>query len=140
VVDRTIGASRHPQAPARQGAAPLVLFALEPRAYSEAIALAVASLREEMQVMAVDPEELPAVADFSVPAIVLSSRPMPEGHDGAVRWAEYRPYEDPDVIRVDGRAEHIPGFGLEDVLGLVDRLAAELPSRRPVAGEGSPAA
>src|SRR3712207_213161 len=87
VVDRTIGASRHPQAPARRGVAPLVLFALEPRAYSEAISLAVASLREEMQVMAVDPEKLPAVTDFSAPAIVLSSRPMPGDHDGAVRWA-----------------------------------------------------
>jgi hypothetical protein len=140
VVDRTIGASRYPQAPAHQGAAPLVLFALEPRVYSEAIALAVASLREEMQVVTVDPEELSAFADLPAPAIVLSSRPMPEGHDGAARWAEYRPYEDPDIIRVDGRAEHIPGFGLEDVLGLVDRLAAELPSRRPVAGKGSPAA
>lgn len=140
MVDRTIGASRHSQAPVRHGTTPLVLFALEPHAYSEAIALAVASLREEMQVMVVDPKELPAVADFSAPAIVLSSRPLPEGHDGAVRWAEYRPYEDPDVVHVNGRAERIPGFGLEDVLGLVDRLAAELPSRRPVAGEGSPAA
>ena len=140
MVDRTIGASRHPQAPARRGVAPLVLFALEPRSYSEAIGLAVASLREEMQVTTIDPEKLPAVADFSAPAIVLSSRPMPDDHDGAVRWAEYRPYEDPDIIRVDGRAEHIPGFGLEDVLGLVDRLAAELPSRRPVVGKGSPAA
>ena len=90
--------------------------------------------------MAVDPEKLPAVTDFSAPAIVLSSRPMPGDHDGAVRWAEYRPYEDPDIIRVDGRAEHIPGFGLGDVLGLVDRLAAQLPSRRPVAGKGNPAA
>ena len=65
---------------------------------------------------------------------------MPDDRDGAVRWAEYRPYEDPDIIRVNGRAEHIPGFGLEDVLGLVDSLAAELPSRRPVVGKGSPAA
>jgi len=93
-----------------------------------------------MQVMVVDPEELPAVADFWAPAIVLSSRPVPEGHDGALRWVEYRPYEDPDIVHVNGRAEHIPGFGLEDVLGLVDRLAAELPSGRTVAGKGSPAA
>ena len=90
--------------------------------------------------MTVDPEKLPAVADYSAPAIVLSRRTMPDDRAGDVRWTEYRPYEDPDIIRVDGRAEHIPGFGLEDVLRLVDRLAAELPSRRPVAGQGNPAA
>ena len=136
MADRFIGASRHPQATARRGTAPLVVFALEPRVYSEAIAQALASSRGEMQVITVDPEELPAVADFWAPAIVLSSRRVPEGHDDAVRWVEYRPYEDPDIVHVDGRAEHIPGFGLEDVFGLVDRLAAKLPAERTVAGKG----
>lgn len=38
-------------------------------------------------------------------------------------WAEFRPYEAPEVMRVDGRAEHVLGLDLEDLLVIIDRIA-----------------
>ena len=106
------------------GGMPFFLVALEPLSYAEAIGEAVADLRPGLEVLMVRPEELPAEEDFWAPALVLCGLPRPVGCPSCVRWAEYRPYEDPDVVLVDGRAERIPGLQLEDLIGLVDRLAS----------------
>ncbi len=131
-MDRTIGAFRAPQQSAHREEVPLVLFALRPRIYSEAIGRVVAALRPGLEVLVVEPEELPAEMGRKTPALVLCSHPRPEGldDDAAVRWAEYRPYDDPEVVRVDGHDELLPGLRFEDLIGLVDRLAAGLPSGR----------
>jgi hypothetical protein len=130
-MDHSIGASRGPQESAHRPDAPLVLFALRPRFYSEAIGRVVAELRPRLEVLVVEPEDLPAEMGRRTPALVLCSHPRPDGRDAdAVRWAEYRPYEDPEVVRVDGHDVLLPGLCLEDLIGLVDRLAARLPSGR----------
>ena len=130
-MDRSIGASRAPQESARRGDAPLVLFALRPRVYSEVIGRVVAELRPGLEVVVVEPDNLPAEMGRRAPALVLCSQPRPEGRDAdAVRWAEYRPYDDPEVVCVDGHDELLPGLRFEDLIGLVDRLAAGLPSGR----------
>jgi hypothetical protein len=56
-------------------------------------------------------------------ALVLCGEERPDGCDAAVRWARFSPYEEPDVVRVDGCAEWLPGLGLGDMIGIVDRLA-----------------
>jgi hypothetical protein len=124
------GASRSPQAPARRADGPLVLLALRPRIYSEAIGRVIADLRPGLEVLVVEPDDLPAEMERKAPALVLCSHPRPEGSGDDVRWAEYRPYLDPEVIRVDGHDELLPGLRFEDLVGLVDRLAAGLPSGR----------
>ena len=130
-MDHRAGASRSSQAPARRADGPLVLFALRPRIYSDAIGRVTAELRPGLEVLVVEPDELPAEMERRTPALVLCSQPRPEGFDDdAVRWLEYRPYEDPEVVRVDGHDELLPGLRFEDLVGLVDRLAAGLPSGR----------
>jgi hypothetical protein len=124
-------APRRSQAPTHRADAPLVLFALRPRIYSDAIGRVVADLRPGLDVLVVDPDELPAEMGRRTPALVLCNRPRPEGSDNdTVRWLEYRPHLDPEVIRMDGHDELLPGLRFEDLVGLVDRLAAGLPSGR----------
>jgi hypothetical protein len=105
-----------------RGDAPLVLFAIEPHSYAQAIGTTLAHLRPALDVRCVGPKDLPAEMERRAPALVFCGEPRPDGCDEAVRWAEYRPYEDPDVVRVDGRLHGFPGLDLEDLLGLVDRL------------------
>jgi len=125
VTDRSSDLPLSPREPARQGGPPLVLFALEPRAYSEAIGGAVAHLRPGLEVLVVDPDALPAEMGRRAPSMVFSSEPKPDGPQGAARWVQFSPYDDPDVVRVDGRAESFPGLGFEELLGLVDRLSGQ---------------
>jgi hypothetical protein len=109
---------------AEEGGRPLVLFALEPRSYSEAIGQTVAALRPDFDILVVEPEDLVAEMERRVPALVFCGGPRPEHCDEAVRWARFRPYDEPEVVRLDGVAERFPGLGLGDIIGIVDRLAA----------------
>ena len=70
-----------------------------------------------------EPEDLPAEIERRAPALVFCGDDRPDGCDEAVRWVRFSPYEEPEVVRVDGRNERFPGLDLEDLLGLVDRLA-----------------
>jgi hypothetical protein len=108
-----------------------VLFALEPRSYSEAIGQTVAALRPDFDILVVEPEELVAEMERRVPALVFCGGPRPEHCDEAVRWARFRPYDEPDVVRVDGVAERFPGIDVEVLLGLVDRALAGQGRRTP---------
>jgi len=118
--NRRVETYRAPK-PARR---PLVLFALEPRSYAQAIGRTVAELRPGLEVLVVEPGDLVAEMERREPALVLCGEERPDGCAEAVRWAAFRPYEEPEVVRVDGRPETFPGLGLEDLLGIVDRLAA----------------
>lgn len=99
---------------------PLVLFAIEPRSYAEAIGLAVAEMRPDLEVLIVDPDDLPAEMELREPALVFCGEERPDGCQQAVRWARFAPYDAPEVIRVDGISHRFPDLGLEDVLWLVD--------------------
>lgn len=101
----------------------LVLLAIEPRSYAEAIGGVIAELRPEIDVLVVHPEDLVAEMERRAPTLVLCGEERPGGCDEAVRWASFRPYEEPEIVRVDGRPERFPGLQLEDLIGLVDRLA-----------------
>ncbi len=102
---------------------PLVLLAVEPRSYAEAIGGAIAELRPGIDVLVVEPEDLPSEIERRAPALVLCGEERPDGCAKAVRWARFSPYEEPEVVRVDGVAERFPGLGLGHLLGIVDRLA-----------------
>jgi len=104
---------------------PVVLFAIEPHSYAQAIGQTVAALRPGFDVRVVAPEDLVAEMERLAPSLVFCGEERPDGCEEAVRWAEFRPYDEPEVVRVDGRAEGFPGLDLEDLLGLVDRLAGQ---------------
>jgi len=101
-----------------------VLFALEPRSYAQAIGKVIAELRPGLEVLVVEPGDLVAEMERLGPSLVFCGEERPDGCEEAVRWAEFRPYDEAEVVRVDGREESFPDLGLEDLLGLVDRLAA----------------
>lgn len=122
MADNTHEVSSPQGARARREGNRLVIFALEPRAYSQAIGLTVAAMRPGLDALVVDPEDLPEEMGRRSPALVLSGLPRPDGCGAAVRWVRYRPFEDPDVVRVDGVPHRFPGLDLEDLLGLVDRF------------------
>jgi len=125
VTNRTADLSSVPQAPAPHAALPLVLFALEPPVYSEAIAEAVALSRPKLEVLALDPGDLHAEVRRRRPRLVFAAGPRPEGLAVATRWAQYRPYEDPEVVRVDGVPYRSFALDLEDLLGLIDRICED---------------
>jgi hypothetical protein len=102
---------------------PLVLIAVEPRSYAQAIGGAIAQMRPGVEVLALEPEDLAAELERRAPALVFCAEERPNGCDEAVRWARFSPYEEPEIVRIDGYAERFPGLGLGDLLGLVDRLA-----------------
>ena len=127
-------APRRSQAPTHRADAPLVLFALRPRIYSDAIGRVVADLRPGLEVLVVEPDKLLAEMGRRTPALVLCNRLRPEGCDDAVRRSEYRPYLDPEVIRVDGHEESPALASLRGLSGVggppLRPLGAALPSRR----------
>ncbi|HKH11405.1 MAG TPA: hypothetical protein VKA73_09700 [Rubrobacter sp.] len=124
-MDRSIEASYDPQALAHRGDAPLVLFAIEPHSYGQVIGTTVSHVRPTLDVRIVPPKDLVAELERQTPALVFSGESRPDGCDDTVRWVEYRPYEDHDVVRVDGRRHEIPELELEDLLALVDRLVGQ---------------
>ncbi len=103
---------------------PLVLLAVEPRSYAQAIGGAIAELRPGIDVRVVEPEDLPSEMGRRLPALVLCGEERPDGCEEAVRWARFSPYEEPEVVRVDGVSHDFPGLGLEDLLWLVDFYTA----------------
>jgi hypothetical protein len=113
------------------GGRPLVLLAIEPRSYAQAIGGVMAEMRPGIDVLVVDPEDLVSEMERRAPALVFCGEDMPDGCDEAVRWARFSPYEEPEVVRVDGRPERFPGLNLEDLLGIVDRLAGHVRGAQP---------
>ncbi len=103
---------------------PLVLVAIEPRSYAQAIGQTLAALRPSLGVRALEPEEVAAEAERLSPALVLCSAPCPDPRLPGTRWVEFKPYDEPETLRVDGR--DVPprsdgsGMDLEDVLWIVD--------------------
>jgi hypothetical protein len=112
--------NRSPTDRGAEGAKPLVLFAIEPRSYAQAIGGVVAELRPGIDVLVVAPEDLPAEMGLRLPALVFCAEDRPDGCEEAVRWARFSPYEEPEVLRVDGVPHRFPGLDLEDLLWLVD--------------------
>jgi hypothetical protein len=118
----TVDATTH--SPHRD-ARPLVLFVLEPRSYSEAIGGAIATMNPGVDVRVVETENLVAEMERRSPVLVFCNEPKPSGCEPAVRWLEFRPYEEPDVVLVDGLPKRVPGLDLQGLLGLVERLCGE---------------
>ena len=102
---------------------PLVLLAIEPRSYAEAIGGTIAELRPGIDVIVAESRHLPEEGTLWTTAVVFCPAPRPQVLHPAVRWVQFAPYDEPEVVRVDGRAERFPGLGLWDLLDIVDRLA-----------------
>ena len=110
---------------------PRVLVAHEPRAYREALAAALAALRPEAEVLAVDPGALDRAVAAAAPDLVFCGALTPAVRAAAPAWAVLYPGGTPVVeTSVAGERAALPDLGLEAALALLDR-AAELGPWRP---------
>ena len=111
-----------------EGTIRTVVFAVEPYSYAEALRETVSRLRPHLDVLAVASRAHLEATALPAASLVFCGDPRPENCRADVRWAQFRPHEEPDVIRMDGVAESFPGLGLEALLGLVDRACAGDPA------------
>ena len=124
-MDISSNVSHTERARMHRGGPPLVLVCLEPRSYSGVIGGAIAQLRPELDTLVVEPEELSAEVECRAPSLVLSASPRPAYCDEDVRWAEFRPYDEPDVVYVDGRPHRFLELDLWGLLEVVDHFCGD---------------
>lgn len=102
----------------------LVLIAIEPRSYKEAIGAVVRDLRPRLEVRMIEPEELEAEVARSEPDAVIGNLPEPAAAGARFAWVVFRPYEEPAArIRVGRRRWELRDVSLEDLLFVVDEAA-----------------
>lgn len=100
----------------------LILIALEPLLYSEAIGDAIRERKPHLDVEIVEPDALgPEVARL-VPKLVLCSQAGPDRIPEGLAWIEYRPYDHAGVtLRAGGQRFELEVVNLADLLSVVDR-------------------
>ena len=102
-----------------------VLVAHEPRAYREAMAAALAVLRPEADVVAVEPAELCRMVALVRPDLVFCGAPTAAVREAVPAWVEVSADGGRVVeMSIGGEVSTVPDLGLEDALALVDRAAA----------------
>ena len=102
-----------------------VLVAYEPRAYREAMAAALAVLRPEADIVAIEPAELGGMVALVRPDLVFCGAPTAAVREAVPAWVEVSADGGRVVeVNVGGEVSTVPDLGLEDALALVDRAAA----------------
>ena len=111
----------------------VLLVALEPRSYREAIGGAITTLRPDLVVEIVDPDDLVKETLRFRPELVLCSRKKHLTALAATNWIEYYyTDEEPSTVLVNGEREEMPALDLEGMLALIDRmLSAAHPAPDP---------
>jgi hypothetical protein len=100
----------------------LVIFAIEPRSYRQAMGEALRSMRPHLEVVVLEPDTLEAGISRLEPHLVFANRPDASSPSLGHAWVEFRPYEEPPArVRLAGRRWELPEVGLDDLLSIVDR-------------------
>lgn len=109
------------------------LIANEPRTYREALSEALRQLRPQLEVNAVEPDDLDTEVERFHPHLVVCSREDDNPRDGPLTWVTLYP-DDQNLaeVRTAGGRATIVGIGFGDFLSVVD--GTEL-LRRWAAGE-----
>lgn len=118
---------------------PVVLVAVEPRAYRGAIGPMLAMLRPGLDVRVVEPEEVQKEAARLHPGVVISglAPPWPVERNGTSWVRIVFPVGPGTWVAVgDDPLVDRPGFGVEELLELVDGILE--PNRPPPPLSGSP--
>jgi hypothetical protein len=99
----------------------VVLIAIEPRSYRQAVGEALRSMRPHVEVVVLEPGTLGAGVARLEPEVVFADGPDASSPPGRPAWVEFRPYEEPPArVRLAGRRWELGEVGLEDLLSLVD--------------------
>ena len=102
-------------------AQPTVIVALGLRSYSEAVGSVIQELRPHLWVEVVDPGSIEQETERLAPKIVLCSLPKPTTLGSKCAWIEYRPYEQPTVLTVNGEQQEMgKPVELTDLVAVID--------------------
>lgn len=101
----------------------VVVFAIEPRAYRQAMGEALRSMRPHLEVVVLEPDTLDSGVARLEPDLVFAARPEdPSSPGGPAAWVEFRPYEEPPAkVRLAGSRWELREVEFEDLLSIVDR-------------------
>lgn len=114
---------------------PKTLVALEPRSYRSAIGLAMQAARPGLDVEIVDPDDLCSEVTRLNALLVLCSKLGPDIPRDQPAWIEYRPYDEPNMLRVNGKLLDLGrSVELTDLLTVIDDVVAD--SGGPLKAEG----
>lgn len=114
-----------------EGDRPVILVAVEPRAYASAIGVAIGRLRPGLDVRVVEPEDLAAEVLRLRPYLVFCSQACERsGRDGVPAWVEFYPYAGVSKVRIHagGRRSTREDVDLDDLLSIVDGEVLHLSS------------
>jgi hypothetical protein len=100
----------------------VVLIAIEPRSYRQAMGEALRSMRPHVEVVVLEPGTLGAGVARLEPEVVFADGPdASSSSSGGPAWVEFRPYEEPPArVRLAGRRWELGEVELSDLLSLVD--------------------
>jgi hypothetical protein len=100
----------------------LILIAMEPLLYGEALADSVSDRRPHLDVQVVEPGMLGSEVERQGPKMVLSSRDGAGISVGVLAWIEYHPYNSPKAaIRIGDQRFEQDVADLADLISVVDR-------------------
>ena len=98
----------------------VVVFAIEPRSYRQAMGEALRFMRPHLEVVILEPGTLEAAVTRLDPHLVFANRPA-SSPSGGPAWVEFRPYEEPPArVCLAGRTWEIEEVDLSDLLSIVD--------------------
>lgn len=100
----------------------LILLAIEPRSYRDAIGQTIQILHPRHEVVLIEPS---AVKDEVIrldPDLVIAGQPNIVTPNGRPIWVEYRPYGKPSAkVCIDGKYSELDEVELSDLLSVVDQ-------------------
>lgn len=100
----------------------LILVALKPRLYSEAIGNVIRHCRPHLEVKIVEQDALDSAVARLDPKLVLCSQDGPVDMPEGLVWIEYRPYAEPKAtIHVRGQRFELDVVDLAGMLSVVDK-------------------
>ncbi len=109
-----------------------MLLAVEPRAYREAIGLAIENLRPNVEVSVSAPEDLISEVTRLVPTLVICG--LPESSEEVAAWVELKSpqgYWQKATVRIRDHRFELVNVQLDDLLFIIDRTEEAISADRP---------
>lgn len=111
-----------------------MLLAVEPRAYREAIGLAIENLRPNVEVTVSAPEDLVSEVTRLAPTLVICGVPDSETSEEVAAWVELKSpqgYWQKATVRIRDHCFVLVNVQLDDLLSVVDRTEEMILTDRP---------
>ena len=116
---------------------PRIVLANEPRAYRDVMAAAFRSLRPEMEIVTVEPDDLGAYLAEAEPAVVVYSRQGDGLPPRVFAWVLLYPDgENRATVSVAREETSYADMEFDDLLGVLDRTVALVSTVSSVASDG----